>query len=276
MAGWAFGGVASLFFRAISGRLGIARKKNYRAAASDQPLLGSGRWSNREGAPPASGNEVSETSRIPPQTIPPGIPLNRYAVFALLAIGGGALDLWTKEAIFAWRGLPGERDPWWLIDGYVGIETAVNIGAVFGIGAGAGLFFAAFSVIAAVAILFWLFYIGAARDWWFTIALGCVTGGIIGNLYDRLGLWWQSGYPEPWRSGVRDWILWQASDTLKWPNFNIADSLLVCGAGMLMWHSFFIAPDSPVTRQEATEGSGEPVAGGVKPETRTKTQRGET
>lgn len=219
---------------------------------------------------------MSETSRIPPQTIPPGIPLSRYAVFALLAIGGGALDLWTKEAIFAWRGLPGERDPWWLIDGYVGIETAVNIGAVFGIGAGAGLFFAAFSVIAAVAILFWLFYIGAARDWWFTIALGCVTGGIIGNLYDRLGLWWQSGYPEPWRSGVRDWILWQASDTLKWPNFNIADSLLVCGAGMLMWHSFFIAPDSPVTRQEATEGSGEPVAGGVKPETRTKTQRGET
>jgi lipoprotein signal peptidase len=25
---------------------------------------------------------------------------------------------------------------------------------------------------------------------------------------------------------------------LTWPNFNIADSLLVCGACLLMWHAF--------------------------------------
>lgn len=206
--------------------------------------------------------QTPPAQRLPPHaTAPTGVPLSRVVVFTLLAVGGGLLDLWTKAAIFRWRGLPGERETWWLIDGYVGIETAVNIGAVFGIGAGRGTFFAAFSVVAAIGILIWLFYHGAAKQWWLTVALGCVGGGIIGNLYDRLGMWWQPGYPEAWRSGVRDWILWQASDSLKWPNFNIADSLLVCGAGMLLWHSFFLAP--PALTDEATvdpESSAEPEA----------------
>ncbi len=169
----------------------------------------------------------------------PAIPWNRAVVFTLLAIVGAVADLWTKQAVFDWRGLPRQSDPWWLIEGYVGVETTVNIGAVFGIGAGQGTLFAALSVFAATAILVWLFYFGAASQWWLTVAMGCVMGGIFGNLYDRLGLWWEPGYPEQWRSGVRDWILWQASEDYKWPNFNIADSLLVCGAGMLLWHSFF-------------------------------------
>ena len=80
---------------------------------------------------------------------------------------------------------------------------------------------------------------------WLTVALGMITGGIIGNLYDRLGMWWQEGYPPAWSSGVRDWILWQASATWKWPNFNIADSLLVVGAGMLLYHSFFMMEVEP-------------------------------
>ena len=49
---------------------------------------------------------------------------------------GGAADLWTKSAVFSWRGLPGQSDVWWVVDEHFGIETAVNPGAVFGIGAG--------------------------------------------------------------------------------------------------------------------------------------------
>lgn len=167
------------------------------------------------------------------------IPVNRFVVFLSLAIIGAAADLWTKDAIFHWRGLPGQSAVWWLVDGYAGIETAVNIGAVFGLGAGQGMVFAALSVVAAIAIFVWLFWFGAARLWWLTVAMGCVLGGIIGNLYDRLGLWWTPGLPVEWKSGVRDWILWQLNDDYKWPNFNIADSLLVCGAAMLLWRSFF-------------------------------------
>ena len=137
------------------------------------------------------------------------LPRGRVVTYATIALLGAAPDLWTKEAVFRWRGLPGQRDIWWVVEDYFGIETAVNIGAVFGVGAGRGHLFAAFSVVAALGILVWLFWFKAARSLWLTCALGSISGGIAGNLYDRLGLWWKRGYPEEWSSGVRDWILVQ-------------------------------------------------------------------
>ena len=196
-----------------------------------------------------TSSRTNETTRTDPETDAQALKLDsppslagRAILFASLAIIGGGIDLWTKHVVFAWRGLPGQKDIWWVIDGYFGIETAVNIGAVFGLGAGKGTLFAALSVIAAIGIVIWLFKFRAAESLWLTTALGLIGGGIIGNLYDRLGLWWQTGYPEEWKSGVRDWILWQASDDLKWPNFNIADSLLVVGACMLLIQSFWMQP----------------------------------
>ena len=178
-------------------------------------------------------------------TAPPAVSLSRYLLFGFLAVSGAAIDLWTKSVMFEWRGLPGQSEIYWVIEGYFGIETAVNIGAVFGLGAGKGGLFAGISVVALIGILVWLFWFrAAAESTWLTFALGCITGGIFGNLYDRLGMWWQPGYPDQWRSGVRDWILWQASDEWKWPNFNIADSLLVTGAIMLVVQSIFFPPPS--------------------------------
>ena len=98
------------------------------------------------------------------------------------------------------------------------------------------------SILAAAGIVIWLFWFGAARDRWLTWALSLVMGGVLGNLYDRLGLWIQPGYPEQWNSGVRDWILLRYGQH-TWPNFNIADSLLVCGAIMLMLHAFWERPE---------------------------------
>ena len=187
-------------------------------------------------------------SQNPPSTSLTG----RAVLYVCLAIIGAGADLWTKAAVFRWRGLPGETDIWWVIDGYFGIETAVNIGAVFGVGAGKGTLFAILSVVAAIGIVIWLFRFRAAESLWLTVALGMITGGIIGNLYDRLGMWWQPGYPEQWQSGVRDWILWQASPALKWPNFNIADSLLVVGACMLLYQSFFHAEEESSNSPSST------------------------
>jgi signal peptidase II len=131
----------------------------------------------------------------------------RVAIFLVLATLGTALDLWTKHAIFAWRGNPGQLGPYWIVEPYVGIETAVNMGALFGLGQGFG----------------WLFS-----------AMGLIMGGIFGNLYDRLGI---PNLPDDKRGGVRDWILLTYNDYV-WPNFNIADSVLVIGAIMLAIHSF--------------------------------------
>ncbi|GIW98448.1 MAG: lipoprotein signal peptidase [Pirellulaceae bacterium] len=161
----------------------------------------------------------------------------RWLVFVLIAAVGAGVDLWTKSWVFRWRGLPGEQPIYWIWEPYVGIQTAVNPGALFGFGAGWGTVFAIFSILAAAGIGLWLVRYGAIESWWLVIALGCVMGGIAGNLYDRLGLWNPPPEHPDWASGVRDWILLQYGN-FTWPNFNIADSLLVTGAVMLVIHSF--------------------------------------
>jgi signal peptidase II len=157
-----------------------------------------------------------------------------------LAIVGCSIDLFTKEAVFRWRGLPPEGGKWWIIDKHFGIQTSMNPGALFGMGAGWWWLFALLSVAALVGILSWLFIFKAAHDRWITVALGFVSGGILGNLYDRLGL--PAGIPPHYQHCVRDWILFEWPESglhifNPWPNFNIADSLLVTGAIMLAVHA---------------------------------------
>ncbi|MDE0735431.1 MAG: signal peptidase II [Pirellulaceae bacterium] len=103
------------------------------------------------------------------------------------------------------------------------------------------------SLVAAIGILGWLFIAGAAEDLLLTISLGSVMGGIIGNLYDRLGWWHAADVFAGHQYGVRDWILLTYQNRYHWPNFNIADSLLMLGAGLLMWHAY-----------TQTEPSGQP------------------
>jgi len=178
---------------------------------------------------------TSETTKpIADPTRP--VAVSRYILFFSLAIFGCLVDLWSKAAVFSALGMPGTGQRYWLIAPFFGFETSLNEGALFGIGQGYTSVFAFFSVVAAVGIYFWLFIKRAANDLLLTIALGMITGGIFGNLYDRLGLWGQAA--------VRDFILIQYSPQYVWPNFNIADSLLVCGAGLMLWHAIFMA-DKP-------------------------------
>jgi signal peptidase II len=163
------------------------------------------------------------------------VPQNRHVAFWGIAVLGCALDLLTKHYVFQWRGMPSESLVWWVWEPYIGVETALNRGALFGIGAGFGSGFAVLSVLAAIGIVVWLFWFRAASDLLLTIALGCVMGGIGGNLYDRLGFWQEPGVAGAFRNEVRDWILFRYQN-YTWPNFNIADSLLVCGACLLLWH----------------------------------------
>jgi len=173
-----------------------------------------------------------DTSDSSPET---AVPFRRHVVFWSIAVTGCLLDLLTKHYMFQWRGMPHESPVWWIWEPYVGIETATNPGALFGMGPGFGKWFALLSVVAAAGIVVWLFWFGAARDRLLIIALGCVMAGIGGNLYDRLGLWQIPGVPGAFGNEVRDWIL-LCYQSHKWPNFNIADSFLVCGACLLLWH----------------------------------------
>lgn len=167
------------------------------------------------------------------------VPASRYVAFFSLTIGGCLVDLATKSWMFHQLGMPHEQPVWWIIPEVFGFQTSLNHGALFGMGQGLSLVFAGLSVVAAAGILIWLFYFGAARDWLLTVALGLVTAGIFGNLYDRLGLWaWEMDLEIP-IFAVRDFILVMIG-RWPWPTFNIADSLLVCGAGLLLWHAFTV------------------------------------
>ncbi|MDA7950800.1 MAG: signal peptidase II [Pirellulaceae bacterium] len=167
------------------------------------------------------------------------LPLNRYYLFGALALGGAFADLISKHYVFEWLGMPGPGKIHWVIKDFFAIETATNPGALFGLGAGYAFVFSGLAVVAIIAIGLWLFAFRAAIDIRLTVALGVITGGIIGNLYDRLGLWSHSaGLEEPVYQ-VRDWILFcYGYDHYRWPNFNIADCLLFCGACYLFWYSF--------------------------------------
>lgn len=176
------------------------------------------------------------------------VPSGRYVLFVVAAAVGLSVDLATKHYFFAQPDLRGGAI-WWQWKGHAGIQLSLNEGALFGMGQGNVWIFATMSCLAAVAIPTWLFVFRAARDAWLTIALGFVMAGVLGNLYDRLGLHgeiWPAGAPRAGETvhAVRDWVLWQVSDHWRWPNFNIADSLLVVGAGMLFLHAL-LQPQAP-------------------------------
>lgn len=174
-----------------------------------------------------------------------GISPSRILLFALVAVGGCAVDLLTKSWMFAKLGPPGGAT-WWLWTDYVGFQTSLNQGALFGIGQGKVWLFASLSIFAGGAILYWLFIVGAAADRLLTFALACIMAGVMGNLYDRLGLWWTPQFAAYPKYAVRDFILVQYQQWV-WPNFNIADSLLVCGAAMLIVHAWRMPNGRPAT-----------------------------
>jgi signal peptidase II len=177
------------------------------------------------------------------------VPASRYAAFFGLAAALCACDLAAKSWAFARFPLDGRIH--WLWPGVFGFQTSLNEGGLFGMGQGLTPVLAVLAIIAAAAIVVWLFGFGAARDWLLTIALAAITAGILGNLYDRLGLpglaWpdWHHLHKAGERVfAVRDFIVMCEIGDWHWPNYNIADSCLVCGAGMLIWHSLRGKPEA--------------------------------
>lgn len=183
---------------------------------------------------------MTDSSRIPP---------SRHIVFWGLALGGCLVDLAVKSWVFSQPDLQAGK-VWWAWPGHVGLQLSLNEGALFGMGQGKAWWFAACAILAVAAVPVWLFAFGGARDLALTVVLGCILGGVLGNLYDRVGLpGLQWNIFDPRRAGepvhaVRDFVLvaWQWDDDwtkrIVWPNFNIADSLLVCGAIALVVLSF--------------------------------------
>lgn len=110
---------------------------------------------------------------------------------------------------------------------FFNLVLAYNTGAAFSLlndapGWQTG-FFITIGVVASLIIVFLLKR--HAADWRFSLALSLILGGAIGNVWDRATL-----------GHVIDFIQLHAG-TLYWPSFNVADSAICCGAGLLIWDS---------------------------------------
>ena len=176
----------------------------------------------------------------------------RFVLFFCVAALTLLADLVSKSVIFSSFFDPAQdfQMPHFWVDGMFGIQTSTNPGALFGMGSGYSWLFAILSLIALAGIMLWLFVFGAAYDLFLTLTLGLISGGIMGNLYDRLGWGALPSYPESIRTNVRDWILFRLEGVPffdPWPNFNLADCWLVCGAALLFFHALFLAPPDDVS-----------------------------
>ncbi|MFT6122774.1 MAG: signal peptidase II [Oleiphilaceae bacterium] len=81
-------------------------------------------------------------------------------------------------------------------------------------------FFAALASVVSIALIRWL--VTLRDDLWLGVAIALILGGALGNLYDRITL----GY-------VVDFLHFYWNDS-HFPAFNIADSAISIGAGLMI------------------------------------------
>jgi signal peptidase II len=148
------------------------------------------------------------------------LPLLALGVFLF------GLDRWTKAAVAAALPLHSSHP---VIPGFFNLVHARNTGIAFSMLNDASplvkeLLLPLFSAIAVVVIfvLFWRQSEGATR---LRYALALILTGAVGNLYDRLVY----GY-------VVDFLDLYVG-TWHWPAFNVADSCITIGAGLLLLDS---------------------------------------
>jgi len=141
-------------------------------------------------------------------------------LFALCAVLVVALDQLTK-AVASSRLLLSE--PVSIVGDVVRLTLVHNTGAAFGLFPGSRFPFIVVSVLA-IAVVLYLVTRDAYRGMTQRILLGCILGGAIGNLIDRVRLGW-----------VVDFID-VGFGSARWPVFNVADSAVTVGVILLAWY----------------------------------------
>jgi signal peptidase II len=122
-----------------------------------------------------------------------------------------------------------------LLGDLVQVWHAQNRGAAFSLFQGGTVVFLIVSVLS-IGMVAYFHRSLRDRSPWLHVVLGIVLGGTLGNFIDRL----RQGY-------VTDWLSIGIGDT-RWPTFNVADSSIVVGIGVLVLYLFLAHPD----RREAT------------------------
>jgi signal peptidase II len=166
-----------------------------------------------------------------------------WARFVLTAAVGLAIDQWSK--VFAFAKLAGPPDPagddgrvhfssrtYEFIPHWLHFHVTANQGAVFGLGQGWRLLFISVSLAAILFVLY--LFATSGRQRLYQVVLGILVAGVLGNLYDRV----KFGYVRDMIYALPKW------DYFPWI-FNVADTLLCVGVGLMIVYSFFHSPAAP-------------------------------
>ncbi len=139
-----------------------------------------------------------------------------------------------------WKGMPyGSSKP--ILGNFLRLTYIENPGMAFGIDIGGKLFFSLFSIVASVAIMYYL-YRSRHEQLGFRVSLALILGGAVGNLIDRVfyGVLFQ-GAPL-FYGRVIDFLDLDFFDInimgyhlSRWPVFNVADSSVTVGVILLLF-----------------------------------------
>jgi signal peptidase II len=148
----------------------------------------------------------------------------KYVILAAVSGFLIALDQLTKMYIHNHFQL---GDSIAVIPGYFNITYVRNFGAAFGFLAESHpgfreIFFLSMPPFALLIILLIMRSV-AEKDYPQILALSAVFGGAIGNYIDRLKFRY-----------VIDFLDFHIQSTYSWPAFNVADTAIVCGVGLLL------------------------------------------
>jgi signal peptidase II len=194
---------------------------------------------------------------------------SKAIVFHDLGYPGGARFAFTRgtHLIFAApTGREGESVPY--LNGWMTFRflTSFNPGALWGLGQQFTWLFTLLSLLAVVAIPIWLFVFQGVQSRWLTCALAIISGGTLGNLYDRVGLPGYTNLNGGTIKAVRDFLLFTFG-SFHWPVFNVADVCLVTGALMLVLHSLAAAqPHATSESERSSSATHSPSGPGRAPE----------
>jgi signal peptidase II len=190
----------------------------------------------------------------------------KWTLLAALFVGLVLLDQWTKflaverltrvfdrsrelslvervRGFYAFQHLePLAAEPYYVWRPVWRMNYVENPGAAWGLfrGLSEGFRNGFFKLISVGAVAFILHYYRKLRNdqRFLQLALAFVLAGAIGNFIDRIARGYVVDFIE--------WYWWNRPD-LRWPTFNVADSLIVVGVAMLLLH--------PGQKREAAGGA---------------------
>lgn len=163
---------------------------------------------------------------------PTGSGIAKSVILLLAALVILVADQVTKALVVGSLAVGEHAD---VVGDLVQVWHAQNRGASFSLFQGWSIVFLVVSILS-IGMVAYFHRSLIGRSAWLHAILGIVLGGTLGNFIDRL----RQGY-------VTDWLSIGFGDT-RWPTFNVADSSLVVGIGILVLYLLFNNPE----QREAT------------------------